>query len=374
MTGTAASTSRLTPRWPRRLALLAALTLVWFFVFEAGLRMYGGSEAAPAFQQLFMPDPATGHRLRPGASTEFTTAEFSTTIAINAQGVRDDEPIGPKPAGERRVVVLGDSIVLAVQVEARQTFCERLEARLNARGDGWRYRVINAGVQGYGPMEEVRFFETVAAAFDPDLVLVATFVANDAVEAKDRAWRLERDGGAGREEAERRVRRIVRRSMVLQIVKQRADQVLERVRPARQPSPDRRLLSYATPLREDIAEGFANSARAVARIASAAGGRDARTAIALIPARFQVDEGDYGRLRGGVTGFGFAMDVDGASTRFAEAYRPLGLPTVDLLPAFRQAAEPLKVFFERTAHLTPYGHEIAADALAEFIDRQALLP
>ena len=95
MTGTAASTSRLTAPWPRRLALLAALTLVWFFVFEAGLRMYGGSEAAPAFQQLFMPDPATGHRLRPGASTEFTTAEFSTTIAINPQGVRDDEPIGP---------------------------------------------------------------------------------------------------------------------------------------------------------------------------------------------------------------------------------------------------------------------------------------
>ena len=70
MTGTAASTSRLTPAWPRRLALLAALTLVWFFVFEAGLRMYGGSEAAPAFQQLFMPDPATGHRLRPGASAD----------------------------------------------------------------------------------------------------------------------------------------------------------------------------------------------------------------------------------------------------------------------------------------------------------------
>jgi len=374
MTGTGGSTSRLRRPWPYRLALLAALTLAWFFVFEAALRVYGGSEAAPAFQQLFMPDPATGHRLRPGASTEFTTAEFSTTITINAQGVRDDEPIGPKAAGERRVVVLGDSIVLAVQVEARQTFCERLEAQLNQRRDGRRYRVINAGVQGYGPMEEVRFFETIASAFEPDLVLVVTFVANDAVEAKDRAWRLDRDGGVGREEAERRVRRVVRRSMVLQIVKQRADQVLERVRPARQPSPDRRLLSYATPLRGDIAEGLANSARAVTRIASAATARGARTAIALVPARFQVDEADYGRIRGGVTRFGFEMGIDAASTRFADTYGPVGLPMVDLLPAFRHSDQPLRTFFERTAHLTPYGHQIAADALAQFIDRQSLLP
>ena len=36
--------------------------------------------------------------------------------------------------------------------------------------------MINAGVQGYGPAEIVRFFETVAAGFEPDLVLVTTFV------------------------------------------------------------------------------------------------------------------------------------------------------------------------------------------------------
>ena len=69
-----------------------AVAVVWFLVFETALRLHGGSEAAPAFQQLFMPDAATGHRLKPGASTRYSTAEFSTTIAINAQGVRDDEP------------------------------------------------------------------------------------------------------------------------------------------------------------------------------------------------------------------------------------------------------------------------------------------
>lgn len=361
----------------RRLALLAAVAVVWFLVFETALRLHGGSEAAPAFQQLFMPDPATGHRLKPGAATRYTTAEFSTTITINAQGVRDDEPIGPKPAGERRIVILGDSIVFAVQVEAHETLSAILEARLNARGDALRYRVINAGVQGYGPAEQVRFFETVAADFEPDIVLVATFVANDAIEALDRRWRLddtrsaaERAGG----EAETRLRRVVRRSMVLQIAKQRVDQVVERVQPARQPSPDRRLLSYATPLGPDIAEGFEEATRAMARLSLAASERGARTAIVLVPARFQLDAAEYQRMRAEVSRFGFELDVDGASSRFHDFYASLGLPLLDLLPAFRAAPHPGRMFFERTVHLTPAGHEVAAKAIAQFLEDQGLVP
>jgi lysophospholipase L1-like esterase len=361
----------------RRLALLLAVAVVWFLVFETALRLHGGSEAAPAFQQLFMPDPATGHRLKPGASTRYSTAEFSTTIAINPQGVRDDEPIGPKPAGERRIVILGDSIVFAVQVEARETFAERLEALLNARGDATRYRVINAGVQGYGPAEQVRFFETVAAAFEPDLVLVTTIVANDAIEALDRRWRLDDTRSATEragEEAETRLRRVVRRSMVLQIAKQRTDQVLERVQPARQPSPDRRLLSYATPLRPDIAHGFEEATRATARLADTAASRGARTAVVLVPARFQLDAAEYQRMQAEVSRFGFELDVDGASARFREYFASLGLPLLDLLPAFRAAPHPGRMFFERTVHLTPAGHDVAAESIARFLEDQGLVP
>jgi lysophospholipase L1-like esterase len=360
----------------RRLALIAAVAMVWFAVFEAALRIHGGSEAAPAFQQLFMPDPVTGHRLRPGASTRYTTAEFSTIIAINAQGVRDDEPIGPKSRDERRVVVLGDSIVFAVQVAHSQTFCEQLEQRLNARGDGRRYRVINAGVQGYGPAEIVRFFETVAARFEPDLVLAATFVANDAVEALDRTWRLDDSRGVAeraRTEAGNRLRRIVRRSMVLQIARQRADQVLEQFE-TRQAAPDRRLLSYASPLRPDIARGFDLARAATARLATEVADRGARIALVQVPARFQLDQAEFQRMQAEVARFGFELGIDGASERFAAAYAPLGLPTLDLLEAFRASPHPARMFFERTVHLTPEGHRVAADALIRFIDRQSLLP
>ena len=63
------------------------------------MRMWGSSEAAPAFQGLFTDDPVIGYRLKPGARVRFTTVEFDTEIAINGAGVRDDDEIGPKAAG-----------------------------------------------------------------------------------------------------------------------------------------------------------------------------------------------------------------------------------------------------------------------------------
>jgi len=78
----------------------ALILLVEFAALEAALRFFSGSEAAPAFQSLFMDDPGEGYRLKPNARATYTTEEFSTDLAINAQGVRDDEPIGPKALGE----------------------------------------------------------------------------------------------------------------------------------------------------------------------------------------------------------------------------------------------------------------------------------
>src|SRR5215831_12472282 len=145
-----------------RLAALAGIGLLQFAAFETALRIVGGSEAAPAFQRLFVDDPVIGYKLRPATAIRFTTADFSTDISINSAGVRDED-FGPKAANERRIVVLGDSLVLAVQVPLQQTFCKQLEATLNARSSGVRYRVIDAGVQGYGPVEEVLFYERVAS-------------------------------------------------------------------------------------------------------------------------------------------------------------------------------------------------------------------
>jgi lysophospholipase L1-like esterase len=354
--------------------LMAAIVLAGeFVVFEAALRWRGGTEAAPGFQQLFMPDDRIGYRLRPGASTTFSTPEFTTDITINEAGVRDGF-IGPKAPGERRVVVLGDSLVLAVQVPLRDTFAKRLERRLNARATpGVQYRVINAGVQGYGPVEELLFFRDVASRFQPDLVLVGTFVANDAVEAYDASWRLAPRRSRAievRDETERTLRRVLRRSIVLQIVRQRVRQFVERL--GHSPAPERPVSTYLEGPPAYIGEGLGVTRSALGMLAEEARTRQgARTAIVLLPARFQLEPAEFDRLRAVVEPRGGRLRVDGATERFLAALAPLHLPIVDMLPPLRES--PRGQFFETTVHLTARGHETVAAALDAFIAERGLL-
>jgi lysophospholipase L1-like esterase len=357
----------------RRLLLAVLVLAVEFAAFEWFLRWQGGSEAAPVFQQLFMPDDVIGYRLRPGQSVVFATHEFSTPIATNAQGVRDLD-IGPKPPGERRVVVLGDSLVFAVQVPREATFCARLEARLNAGAEpGVRYRVINAGVQGYGPVEELLFYRRVASRFDADLVLVAAFVANDAVEAFDNAWRL--DGSrppaeAVADETERTLRRTLRRSMVVQIARMRVDQLRNRGDEGGG-APSRPVASYLVSPPSFITDGLVVATRALRTLSGEVRADGARLAIALMPARFQLDPAEYERLRSATEPMAGPIRKDIATERFQAALAPLGLPTVDLLPPLRSA--PHGQFFADTVHLTAAGHETVAAALEAFIRREHLL-
>lgn len=104
-----------------RFPVFAIVMAVQFGLLEAALRTWGSSEAAPAFQGLFINDPAIGYGLKPGARVQFATAEFDTGIAINSSGVRDDEEIGPKGADERRTLVLGDRALPGPDLFFQQT-------------------------------------------------------------------------------------------------------------------------------------------------------------------------------------------------------------------------------------------------------------
>ena len=356
----------------RHAGLFLLVFTVQFVVFEAALRIWGGSEATAAFQGLFQNDPVIGFRLKPHARTRFTTPEFDAEIAINGLGVRDDDEIEPKAPNERRIVVLGDSLVLSVQVAFGDTFCELLEKRLNAKSAGTRYRVINAGVQGYGPVEQLLFFRQIAAAVEPDLVLAGIFVGNDAEEAVSSASKLEPGTERVTDSMRTRLRRLVRRSMVLQIFRLRAISVTDRFTPRLAP-PEPPLQSYAAQPAPRIAEGLAITRRAVGEIVAASEALRARAGIVLLPARFQVDDGDYGRLREAVSQAGGELIRDAATERFADALSPLGVPQFDLLPALRATLPGEDLFFQTTAHLTLHGHRVVAAALERFITERGLL-
>ena len=273
-----------------------------------------------------------------------------------------------------RIVLLGDSLVLSVQVPFEQTFGELLERRLNASSAGRRVRVINAGVQGYGPVEELLQFRAIAPTLQPDVVITTVFVGNDAEEALGSRAKLPGAAASGEAvpESVTRLRRLVRRSMILQIVRLRFVAAAERVNPsAARPEPP--LQSYAAHPAPRIAEGLAIARHCIEEIVRASSSIGAKSAVVLMPARFQVDDPDYGRLNETVRQAGGELVRDGATSRFAETLSVVPVPRLDVLPALRGALPGPDVFFQNTVHLTPRGHEVVAGALFRFIEDNQLL-
>lgn len=356
-----------------RVVVLALLFAGEFAVLEASLRWRGGTEASPEFQSLFTDDEQVGHRLRPNAHARYTTVEFSTDLTINAQGVRDDQDIGPKAPNERRIVVLGDSLVLSVQVPLSEWFGKLLEAKLNAEDPTHHWRVINAGVQGYSPVEEWLLYEHVASKFQADIVLIVPFVANDAIEAYDRASWIDADRppqlSVG-DIARTRFVRLVRSSMVLQYVRLRSDQLRAKFTT---PGPERPLVSYAADPPPELIGGLEATRRSYELVAKLAAQNGARTAIALMPARFQTDDADYEHLSEAVQKAGGRMVRNAASERFAQALAPLGLPMIDLQPTLAAQPDRVGLFFQRNVHLTPRGHQVVAAALDDFLRTSGLV-
>ena len=95
--------------------------------------------------------------------------------------------------------------------------------------------------------------------------------------------------------------------------------------------------------------------------------------VMLMPARFQVDDADYGRLRKTVQELGGDLVRDAASQRFDRALSVLPVPRFDALPALRAALPGPDVFFQQTVHLTPRGHVVVAEALERFLTEKGLL-
>lgn len=359
-------------------ALVCAVALVQFGLFEAGMRLRGGTEAAPEFQKLFTPHPVLGYRLKPGATARFTTADFDTRIAINQAGVRDRD-IGPKAPGERRIVVLGDSLVMSVQVPVEDTFVARLERRLNASAvPPATFRVINAGVQGYGPVEEYLFHREVTAALRPEFVILALYPGNDAVEAGATAYKLRAPGASRSADADLSAwqrftqwrRRLIRKSIVLQIARLRVTTVLDRF--GWRPEIDPPLRTYLPDAPPEIDRGLEVTTDVVSRLDALARQEGSRLVVVLLPARFQVDDGDYGRLKEIVARAGQTLERDRATERFKAALTGLDVPVFDALPALREAARQADMYMQSTAHFTPAGHEALAAILEQYL-RQTVL-
>src|SRR3954453_10041538 len=134
--GTSAASKR-TVGWRGRLALLLFGLLFGLLAVEVVLRLLGPRlpvvNSLPSIATFQTYHPIYGFFHRPGASGWIETPEFTSYVSINSHGLRDREIEPAKPAGDFRIMVLGDSFVEGAQVPLDDTVAKRLEAMLRSR-------------------------------------------------------------------------------------------------------------------------------------------------------------------------------------------------------------------------------------------------
>lgn len=122
-------------------------------------------------------DPTVGFVFQPHATVRWTNLrDFCVEQNANSLGFLDDEPVRDLAPGRRRIVVLGDSFVEAVQVPLATKFHIVLERSLEARGQS--VAVDAFGRSGCGTTDELAFYEQFASSLHPDLVILL-FINND---------------------------------------------------------------------------------------------------------------------------------------------------------------------------------------------------
>lgn len=282
--------------------------------------------------------PPLGYELVPGVT-------FGD-VHINSLGLRDVERPAAKPAGTVRVLVLGDSITLGAGLPLESTYPKVMERALAGTAPGaapLAIEVWNAGVIGYNAAQEAAWFERHGAALAPDLVVVG-FCLNDFGASEEQ--RLEGDhwrvdfvapelvplvfGGGPTERALAAHSALMRR--------------LLRALPHH---PDAPILD-----RLDGANGAAYAA--IAERARASG---ARLAIVILP---YLDA--------------TPPELAIAGDRMLGIARELGIPVLDLRPAFGDPPPPaLRIQPGDPWHPGAEGHRLIGEAITRFLIERHLI-
>jgi len=164
-----------------RLALAAGGLVLALVLVELLLPLTLDRGACSGQAPFWRPDAAAGWSLAPDVVRDASVCDADGkalvrhSIAVNALGLRDRPRTFARVPGRKRVLVLGDSYVEAMQVDLEETFLARLERTTGAE-------MIDAGVSGYSTDNELRAFDARDRRFAPDVVLIVLFVGNDVLE------------------------------------------------------------------------------------------------------------------------------------------------------------------------------------------------
>lgn len=174
------------PRDTRRRLLFAVSPVAALLLLaECGARLAGAPACEPIVPDAsgwdtMVGDPELLWKLE--ADREFQGPGGVTRI--NAVGLRTTLlPDTPREAGEKRVVVTGDSSVYGWGQPDGFSYAEQLETVLDELFPHTPIKVVNLGVPGYSTAQTIRLLDQIGWAYRPDLIVVHNIFSDANIDA-----------------------------------------------------------------------------------------------------------------------------------------------------------------------------------------------
>ena len=172
--------------------LLGQITTLAVFLIIIALAGQTYTLLKPGYENLdVIPDRQLGWRLVPNSLFTYTGTywyenEFKTQLKINSLGFRDQERTIKKQKDSTRIVVIGDSFVVAREVPFDKTPSQLLERYLNeSNSEGLsikqKYEVLNFGTTGFGIPQSLLTNRIYVKDFNPEYIFLFIF--------KETLWR-----------------------------------------------------------------------------------------------------------------------------------------------------------------------------------------
>lgn len=363
--------------WKRKLAFtLFTLLLVGTGVLvcaEIALRQL-------SHPPLYIADPVQGSLLRPNIRTRYVRADVDQEIVTNRWGFHDEDYALEKPRGYRRVVILGDSYMEALQVSVPQTFAKQLQGLLD-RPDR-HVQTVNTGRSGRGCLEDWLCLRTLGFGFQPDVVVLSFFMndvdddwARRDIIARDDKGRPTTFRAQGISPLPLWLKAIVHRSWALYRLLEaaslfwtnlKAGRAGANVAAAQAPGDAFRILK--TRYDAETEKAWAHTLEVLAGIDAECRERNVRFMLMIVPMETQFDTrksptAAYWKLENNLT--------DRPQQILREFAKGRGIPVLDLLEPFR--ASPIRPLHADEGHWNAAGNQLAAKLAAEYIDAHGLL-
>jgi acetyltransferase AlgX (SGNH hydrolase-like protein) len=304
----------------------------------------------------------------------------------NSQGFRDRERAVDRGQVRTRVLAIGDSQTYGAGVTYDEAFPTLLEKRLQQVEPSGE--VMNLGVSGWEPPEELHLLKVYGLQFRPDIVLMNFFVGNDIIRRRGAYWEqpivvggqsyyVHATGNVIHDAISPdrwflyhdlnyvfQVGMVHLKSWRRQGSVEAADlPITLRSRSEYLQELDERTDIYLVREPKEIQLQWDKTLRTLAEFKQVLDERGIRMVLVLLPDHVQVDQ----QLR---QEFLAARGEDPSQFDFQKPQHMLkewgernGVRTIDLLPQFREAAPQEALYFSTDLHITAAGHRLVSEGV-----------